>query len=243
MRGVIVSVCAAFDMDFAVIIANLPLYFSGLKVTIELLLLSLFCGLILAIPIGVAASSARLAIHLIPRGFIYCMRGTPLLVQVFLIYHGFAQFDFLRESFLWVVFKEAYWCALIAFSLNTAGYTAEIVRGAIMQTPAGEIEAARACGMSTATVLRRIILPSALRRGLPAYSNEVIFMLHSTVLAGVITIVDLFGAAKIVNSRHFVPFESFITAGFFYLVLTFLIVLLFKYAERKWHAHLRAPQG
>ena len=226
-------------MDFAVIIDNLPLYFSGLRVTIELLIMALVCGLALAIPVGVAAASKRVSIHSFPRGFIYFMRGTPLLVQVFLIYHGFAQFDFLRESFLWVVFREAYWCALIAFSLNTAGYTAEIVRGAIVQTPTGEIEAARACGMSPATMLRRIILPSAFRRGLPAYSNEVIFMLHGTVLAGVITIVDLFGAAKIVNSRHFVPFESFIAAGAFYLCLTFLIVYLFKLVERKWHAHLR----
>ncbi len=227
-------------MDFAVIIDNLPLYLGGLKITIELLLLSLLCGLALALPIGVAAAAECPALYAAPRGFIYFIRGTPLLVQMFMIYHGFAQFDFLRESFLWVVFKQAYWCALVAFALNTAGYTAEIIRGAIKQTPFGEIEAARACGMSAATMLRRIILPSALRRGLPAYSNEVIFMLHGTVLAGVITIVDLFGAAKIVNARHFAPFESFITAGFFYLCLTFIIVLLFKQAERKWHAHLRA---
>lgn len=227
-------------MDFAVIIENLPLYFSGLRITIELLVLSLLCGLALAIVVGIAAASEHTLINLAPRGFIYFMRGTPLLVQVFLIYHGFAQFDFLRESFLWVVFKEAYWCALIAFSLNTAGYTAEIIRGAIHTTPRGEIEAGRACGMSNATMLKRIILPSVFRRGLPAYSNEVIFMLHGTVLAGVITIVDLFGAAKIVNSRNFVPFESFMTAGVFYLCLTFIIVFLFKLAERKWHVHLRA---
>lgn len=229
-------------MDFAVILDNLPLYLSGLRVTIELLILALICGLALAVPLGVAAASKRALVHAVPRSFIYFMRGTPLLVQVFLIYHGVAQFDFLRTSFLWVVFKEAYWCALIAFSLNTAGYTAEIIRGAIKQTPAGEIEAARACGLSAATMLRRIILPSAFRRSLPAYGNEVIFMLHGTVIAGVITIVDLFGAAKIVNSRHFVPFESFIAAGFFYLCLTFMIVYLFKLVERKWHAHLRPRQ-
>lgn len=226
-------------MDFTVIIDNLPLYLSGLRVTIELLILSLLCGFALAVPLGVAASSKHALIHSFPRAFIYFMRGTPLLVQVFLLYYGFAQFDVLRESVLWTVFKEAYWCALIAFSLNTAGYTAEIIRGAIVQTPRGEIEAARACGMRPAVVLRRVILPSALRRALPAYGNEVIFMLHGTVIAGVITLVDLFGAAKIVNSRHFVPFESFIAAGFFYLCLTFLIVWLFKIIEQKWHAHLR----
>ena len=158
---------------------------------------------------------------------------------MFMIYHGMGQFEFVRESVIWILFKEAYWCALIAFALNTAGYTAEILRGTIEHTPYGEIEAARACGMSKSTLYRRIILPGTFRRALPAYGNEVIFMLHGSALAGVVTIVDLFGAAKIVNSRHFVPFESFITAGFFYLCLTFIIVSLFKKLEFRWYAHLR----
>ena len=158
---------------------------------------------------------------------------------MFMIYHGAGQFELLKESVLWVVFKEAYWCALIAFSLNTAAYTGEMLRGAIEQTPFGEVEAARAYGMSKATQYRRIILPSAFRRALPSYGNEVIFMLHGSALAGVITIVDLFGAAKIVNSRHFVPFESFIAAGLFYLCLTFLIVWTFKIAETHWLAYMR----
>ncbi len=226
-------------MDFTVIIENLPLYLQGLGVTFELLVFALAAGLALAIPIGIAAASDEQWINRIPRGFIYFMRGTPLIIQMFLIYHGLAQFDAVKESFLWPILKEAYWCALIAFSLNTAGYTAEIVRGTIKQTSVGEIEAARACGMSPVTMYRRIVLPSVFRRGMPAYSNEVIFMLHGTALAGVITIVDLFGAAKIVNSRFFVPFESYITAGFFYLCLTFIIVFLFKLLEKKWHAHLK----
>lgn len=230
-------------MDFVVIYANLPLYLSGLRVTVELLLLALISGLALAVPLGIAAAATSRWAHAAPRGFIYFIRGTPLLVQVFLIYHGVAQFDFIRESVLWTVFKEAYWCALIAFALNTAGYTAEIIRGGIVQTARGEVEAAYACGMSRLTALRRVVLPSALRRALPAYGNEVIFMLHSTVIAGVITIVDLFGAAKIVNARHFAPFEAFIAAGLFYLGLTFLIVLVFKMAERKWYAHLRPARG
>ncbi len=226
-------------MDFAVIIENLPLYLKGLGLTIQLLILSLALGLTLAIPIGIAANSQKLLINAIPRIFIYFLRGTPLLIQMFLIYHGMAQFEWIRESILWVVLKEAYWCALIAFSLNTAGYTAEIVRGALKQTAKGEIEAAQAVGMSPGMLTRRIMLPSALRRALPSYGNEVIFMLHGTALAGVITLIDLFGAAKIVNSRHFVPFESFLTAGFFYLCLTFIIIWLFKMFEKFWHAHLR----
>jgi arginine/ornithine transport system permease protein len=222
-----------------VIIDNLPLYLHGLWVTIQLVVMSLGAGLVLAIPIALLHTSRNPLIRGLPWAYVYFFRGTPLLVQTYLIYYGSAQFDAVRESFVWPVFKEAYWCALIAFALNTAGYTAEIIRGAIEQTSFGEVEAAKASGMSKVTLYRRIILPSAFRRALPAYGNEVIFMLHGSVIAGVITIVDLFGAAKIVNSRHFVPFESFIAAGFFYLGLTFLIVWGFKMWEKHWHAHLR----
>ena len=216
-------------MDFATIVDNLPLYLQGLWVTLQLLVLSLACGLMLAIPLGVVASSRNPLVTFLPKAFIYFFRGTPLLVQMFMIYHGIGQFEALRDSVLWVVFKEAYWCALFAFALNTAAYTAEILRGAIEQTAFGEIDAARAFGMSRWQIYRHVVLPSAFRRALPAYANEVIFMLHGTVLAGVITVIDLFGAAKIVNSRYFVPFESFITAGAFYLTVTFIIVFIFRH--------------
>ena len=226
-------------MDYEVIFSNISLYIEGLWVTIQLVLLALVFGFFLALPIALLATSSSPWIRLFPKAYIYFFRGTPLLVQMFMIYHGMGQFELVRESVIWIVFKEAYWCALIAFALNTAGYTAEILRGTIEQTPYGEIEAARACGMSKSTLYRRIILPGTFRRALPAYGNEAIFMLHGSALAGVVTIVDLFGAAKIVNSRHFVPFESFITAGFFYLCLTFIIVSLFKTLEFHWYAHLR----
>ena len=225
-------------MDINAIVQNLPLYFSGLITTVELVVIALAIGLVLAVPIALAAGMNHVYISFLPKAFIYFFRGTPLLVQMYMIYYGAGQFEALRESFLWPVFKEAYTCALIAFSLNTAAYTAEMLRGAIVATPFGEIEAARSCGMSTWMTLRRITLPSAFRRALPAYGNEVIFMLHGSALAGVITIVDLFGAARIVNSRHFVPFESFITAGAFYLILTFAIIYVFKRIEFRWHAHL-----
>ncbi len=226
-------------MDIEAIVTNIPLYLSGLFTTVQLVAISLVIGLGLAIPIGLAASRNNVFINFLPKAYIYFFRGTPLIVQMYMIYYGAGQFEALRESFLWFVFKEAYACALIAFSLNTAAYTAEILRGAIVATPYGEIEAGRSCGMSGWLILRRIILPSSFRRALPAYGNEVIFMLHGSALAGVITIVDLFGAARIVNSRHFVPFESFITAGIFYLALTFAIIWVFKRVEFRWHAHLK----
>ena len=226
-------------MDYEVIFSNISLYIEGLWVTIQLVVLALVLGFVLALPIALLGPSRYQWIRLFPKAYIYFFRGTPLLVQMFMIYHGMGQFEFVRESVIWILFKEASWCALIAFALNTAGYTEEILRGTIEQTPYGEIEAARACGMSKSTLYQRIILPGTFRRALPAYGNEAIFMLHGSALAGVVTIVDLFGAAKIVNSRHFVPFESFITAGFFYLCLTFIIVSLFKKLEFHRYAHLR----
>ncbi len=226
-------------MDIEAILSNLPLYLYGLVTTVELVVISLIIGLLLAIPIGLLASQRSALVTFLPKAFVYFFRGTPLIVQMYMIYYGAGQFEPLRESFLWPLFKEAYACALIAFSLNTAAYTAEILRGAMIATPYGEIEAGRASGMSGWLILRRIILPSSFRRALPAYGNEVIFMLHGSALAGVITIIDLFGAARVVNSRHFVPFESFITAGIFYLILTFAIIWLFKRLEFRWHAHLR----
>jgi arginine/ornithine transport system permease protein len=230
-------------MDFQVIIDNLPLYLQGLRTTIVLVFASLILGLVLAIPIALLAASKRKWVAALPKAYIYFFRGTPLLVQMFMIYHGMGQFEAVRESFLWVIFQQAWACALVAFALNTAGYTGEILRGTIEQTPYGEIEAAKSVGMSNAQIYRRIILPSTFRRALPAYGNEVIFMLHGSSLAGLITIVDLFGAAKIVNARNFVPFESFIAAGIFYLAITFMIVYGFKKAEHYWHAYLRPRES
>jgi arginine/ornithine transport system permease protein len=230
-------------MDVQVIIDNLPLYLQGLRTTVVLVFSSLLLGLLLAIPIALLATSKRKWISALPKAYIYFFRGTPLLVQMFMIYHGMGQFEAVRESFLWIVFQQAWACALVAFALNTAGYTGEILRGTIEQTPYGEIEAAKSVGMSNAQIYRRIILPSTFRRALPAYGNEVIFMLHGSSLAGLITIVDLFGAARIVNARNFVPFESFVAAGMFYLAITFMIVYGFKKAEHYWHAYLRPRES
>lgn len=226
-------------MDFSIIFENLPLLFKGLNLTVQLLIISLIVGFILSIPLAIMAVSKTAYLRIPAKTFIYIFRGTPLLIQIFIIYYGLSQFEWMRESFLWIFFKEAYWCAILAFSLNTASYTAEIFRGAIVQTPKGEVEASIACGMSSFDQYRHVILPSALRRSIPMYANEVIFMLHATVLAGVITLVDLFGAAKIINSRHYAPFESFISAGLFYLVLTFTIVFAFKLIEGHFLKHLK----
>jgi len=227
-------------MDFSIIFENMDIYLEGLKNTLLLVSSSLFIGLIFAIPLAVLLHTTKNILILYPiRVYIYFFRGTPLLVQMCLIYYGLGQFEPLKTSFLWIFFKEAYFCALFAFALNTCAYTTEIIRGAIENTPQGEIEAAKAVGMSTLLRFRRIILPSAFRRALPSYSNEIIFMLHGSSLASVITIVDITGAARIVNSRFYSPYEAFLTAAIFYMAITFLIIWLLKKLENRWFVHLR----
>jgi arginine/ornithine transport system permease protein len=194
---------------------------------------------VLALPLGIlrvaGPAPVRFAIWL----FIYFFRGTPLLVQLFMIYYGLGQFEVVRTSVAWPLLREAWFCALLAFSLNTAAYTAEILRGAIEATPRGEIEAAQAFGMRRSQLYRRIILPGAFRRALPAYANEVIFMLHGTALASVVTLIDITGAARIINSRYYTPYEAFLTAAGLYLALTFLIVFTFSRLEHRLYVHLR----
>lgn len=226
-------------MDFSIIFENLNIYLEGLKNTLILVSISLVIGLIFAIPLAVLRTSKNLFVSWPIRAYVYCFRGTPLLIQMFLIYYGIGQFEPIRASFLWVFFKEAYFCALFAFTLNSCAYTIEIIKGAIENTPHGEVEAAKAAGMSKFLRFRRIILPSAFRRALPSYSNEIIFMLQGSSLASVITIVDITGAARIVNSRFYSPYEAFLTAAIFYMAITFIILWLIKKLEFKWFAHLR----
>lgn len=227
-------------MSLDAIAESLPLYLEGLWTTLQLLALALVFGLAAALPLALARASRRRWLALPVWGFTYVVRGTPLLVQLFLIYYGLAQFEAVRASALWPWLADAWFCAVLAFAINTCAYTTEIIAGAMRTLPPGEIEAARSLGFSPWQVLRRIVLPSALRRSLPAYSNEAIMMLHGTSLASVVTLLDLTGAAREVNSRHFLPFEAFITAALFYLALTFILVALFRAAETRWLAHLQA---
>jgi arginine/ornithine transport system permease protein len=227
-------------MDWAVIVDSLPLYGHGALVTLALLFASLLLGLLAALPLAVLRSLPSPWAWRPVWAFTYVIRGTPLLVQLFLLYYGLAQFEAVRDSAWWPLLRSAWFCALAAFAINTCAYTTEILHGAIRELPAGEVEAARAFGMSRATMVRRIVLPSAFRRALPAYGNEVVLMLHGTSLASVVTLYDLTGAAREVNSLHYLPFEAFITAGAAYLLITFVLVALFRAAERRWLAPLTA---
>jgi len=240
-------------IDFNLIVEKFPAFLGGadgapmmstsdgLQLTLELLFLSLACGLLLAVPLALMrVSKNRVASGLVWL-YTYVFRGTPLLVQLFIIYYGLSQFDWVRDSWAWEYLREAYACAILAFTLNTAAYTTEIIAGQIRNTHYGEIEAAKAMGMSKWLMMRRIVIPSALRRALPAYSNEVVMMMQSTSVAGLVTLADLTGVARRVFSDTYMPFEPFITVACFYLVLTFSFVWLFKLAEKRWLAYL-APR-
>ena len=226
-------------MNVSIIFDNWELYFEGAILTIQLVALSLFIGFFMALPLSLMRSSLNPLFKWPVYIFTYFFRGTPLLVQMFLFYYGFSQFSFIRETILWSFFKDAYPVALFSFTLNTAAYTTEIFRGAIERLPSGQIDAAKSCGMGTMLRFRRIILPMALRNSIPSYGNEVIFMLHGSSLAGLITLVDITGAARIVYARYFSPVEAFVAAGLMYLCLTFCIVWIFQLLEKKYLSYIK----
>jgi arginine/ornithine transport system permease protein len=233
-----------FDVIFQA--SSLALFAHGVMLTLLLLALSLGFGMLLALPLSILRSSDNPWLWRPVWLYTYVMRGTPLLVQVYLIYYGVAQLDYVQarwnEIWPWTWFKAPLFCTVFAFVINTTAYTIEIIAGAIRATPVGEIEAGRSVGLSEGQLYRRILLPSALRRSLPAYSNEVILMLQATSVASVVpSLIDITGAAGSIYSTYYLPFEAYITAGVLYLLLTLVIVALFRLVERRFLAYL-APR-
>ena len=223
-------------------IDSIPQLLEGAWMTVKLVALALALGICLAIPLALARVSKNPFLWMPVYGFIFVFRGTPLLVQIFIVYYGLGQSEAVRESIFWPFFKEAYWCAIFTFTLNTSAYTAEILRGAIQAVPHGEVEAARALGMPRLLMLRRVVVPRAFRLALPAYGNEIILMLKGSALASTITLLDLTGVARVIVARTFAPYELFIMAAIMYLALTLLIVRALKYAEWRLSPHLRPPR-
>jgi His/Glu/Gln/Arg/opine family amino acid ABC transporter permease subunit len=219
-------------MNWEVIIKWMPRLMQGATLTLELVAIAVLAGLILAIPLGIARTSKKWYISGLPYAYIFFFRGTPLLVQLFLVYYGLAQFDAVRESSLWPYLRSPFWCAAVTMTLHTAAYIAEILRGALQAIPKGEIEAARALGMSHSKALVHIMLPRAARIGLPAYSNEVILMLKASSLASTVTLLELTGMARTIIARTYLPVEIFFAAGMFYLAMSFVLVQTFKLLER-----------
>jgi len=227
------------DMDWKIVIDSLPLYVGGIRTTLVLLAISLASSFLLSVPLAVARVSPRLWLSRPVWFFTYVLRGTPLLVQLFIIYHGLAQFEAVRESMAWVLLKNAWFCAWLAFTMNSTAYTTEIFAGALKATANGEIEAARAYGLSGLKLYSRVLLPSALRRALPQYSNEVVGLMHATAIASTVTLVDITRVARDVNANHLLVTESFGVAAVIYFVLTFSLVGIFKLLERRFLRHLR----
>jgi len=221
-------------MDISLMITSLPKLLSAAVITLKLLSLSLFFGLFIGLLFAILRLNKNVFLNKFAYGYSYVFRGTPLLVQIFIIYFGLGQVEYFRSTFLWTIFKEPYWCAIIAFALNTGAYTSEILRSAFQTIKPGVIEAGRSLGISKKIIFIKIQIPIAIKQSLPAYGNEIILMMKGTSLASTVTLMDLTGVAKYIISTTFKPIEVFIVAGGIYLFMTFVIHNLIKYLERKY---------
>ena len=221
-------------MDFELMINSFPKLLSAAVITLKLLSVSLIIGLFIGLLFAILRLNKNIFINKFAYGYSYLFRGTPLLVQIFIIYFGLGQIEYLRTTFLWTILREPYWCAIIAFALNTGAYTSEILRSAFQTIKPGIIEAGKSLGISSKIIFYKIQIPIAIRQSLPAYGNEIILMMKGTSLASTVTIMDLTGVAKYIISTTFRPVEVFIVAGGIYLFMTFVIHNLIKYLEKKY---------
>ena len=223
----------------SLIYKNFFLVLSGLDNTILLLLISLPLGFVLALLFALARVSKITLLSRTIASYIFVIRGTPLLVQIYLIYFGLGSVKFIRESFLWYALKEPFWCGVIALTINTVAYGAEIFRGGIQSIEKSQVESGLSLGFGKFLLLRKIILPIAIRKVLPSYGNELILMVKATSLVSLTTYMEMTGIARKIMAKTFAPVEAFIAAGILYLFLNFLMVQFVKYLEWKYNPHLR----
>ncbi len=221
-------------MDLDLMINSFPKLLNAAVITLKLLSVSLIIGLFIGLFFAILRLNKNIFINRFAYGYSYVFRGTPLLVQIFIIYFGLGQIEYLRSTVLWVILKEPYWCAIIAFALNTGAYTSEILRSAFQTIKPGIIEAGKSLGISNKVIFYEIQIPIAIRQSLPAYGNEIILMMKGTSLASTVTIMDLTGVAKYIISTTFKPIEVFIVAGGIYLFMTFIIHNVIKFLEKKY---------
>jgi octopine/nopaline transport system permease protein len=221
-------------MNFHLIYESFLQILKGLGASLEIIIISLLLGLILSIVIVMMRLTKNIVLDISSRTFVFIIRGTPLLVQIYFIYYGLAQFTAIRESFVWLVLKEPFWCGVLALTINTAAYTSEIIRSGLNSIVKGQIESATAFGMNKFQAFKRILLPQAVRQSIPAYSNEIILMIKASSLVSIITIMEMTGIARKIISKTFSPIEVFIAAGIIYLALNYLVTLVFKKIEKKY---------
>jgi octopine/nopaline transport system permease protein len=221
-------------MDLELMINSFPKLLNAAGITLKLLSVSLIVGLLIGLFFAILRLNKNIFINRFAYGYSYVFRGTPLLVQIFIIYFGLGQIEYLRSTFLWIILKEPYWCAIIAFALNTGAYTSEILRSAFETIKPGIIEAGKSLGISNKIIFYKIQIPIAIRQSLPAYGNEIILMMKGTSLASTVTLMDITGVAKYIISTTFKPVEVFIVAGGIYLFMTFMIHNVIKFLEKKY---------
>ena len=221
-------------MDFELMVTSFPKLLNAALITLKLLSVSLIIGLFIGLLFAILRLNKNIFINKFAYGYSYLFRGTPLLVQIFIIYFGLGQIEYLRSTVLWTILKEPYWCAIIAFALNTGAYTSEILRSAFQTIKPGIIEAGKSLGIPNKIIFYKIQIPIAIRQSLPAYGNEIILMMKGTSLASTVTIMDLTGVAKYIISTTFKPIEVFIIAGGIYLFMTFIIHNVIKFLEKKY---------
>lgn len=226
-------------MDFTLMMESILPILKGAQLTVELVVLSLALGFTMAVMTAVIRRSRITWASRLMGMYVFAIRGTPLLVQIFLIYYGLGQFEWIRESALWPILRNPFWCAIIALTVNTTAYGSEIIRGGLESVPWGEIEAGRSMGMSGVLLFRRVIFPLAIRQALPAYGNEVILMVKATSLASTITIMEMTGVANVIMAENYRPLEVFIVAGSFYLLINFVLTRIVQAIEWRLSGHLR----
>ena len=221
-------------MDFELMANSFPKLINASLITLKLLSASLVVGLVIGLLFAILRLNKNIFVNKFAYSYSYLFRGTPLLVQIFIIYYGLGNIEYLRSTFLWVILKEPYWCAIIAFALNTGAYTSEILRSAFQTIKPGIIEAGKSLGISNKIIFYKIQIPIAIRQSLPAYGNEIILMMKGTSLASTVTLMDITGVAKYIISTTFKPIEVFIVAGGIYLFMTFIIHNAIKFLEKKY---------
>jgi len=226
-------------MDAGFLLAVLQTLLAGVPLTIGLTLLALAGGGLLALVLAGLRASSRVG-TVLADAYVFVFRGSPLLIQIFMIYYGLPQFGFIRHSVLWPLLREPYVCAALAFMLNDAAYTSEILRGGLRAVPRGAVEAAVVGNMRRWTIMRRIVLPLAVRQALPAYGIEITSMLKSTSLASVVTLMDVTGMARSLVSETYRAIEVFGVAALIYLVLVTMTTAAVRALER--HLSIRPAE-
>ncbi|WP_105385092.1 ABC transporter permease [Neorhizobium alkalisoli] len=225
-------------MNWNVIAENAPLYLAGTKLTLFLAFTSLAISFLLAVPLAFLRNNERPGLRYAVSAYTLLFRGTPLLVQLFLIYFGLAQFGLIRQSFIWPWLSSPLVCVLVAFVMNTTAYSTEIFAGALRSIPVGELEAARAYGLPKRKQATRILVPAMLTRSLPLYGNEMIMMLHATSLASTVTLLETTGVARRITLDNYIQFEPYVTAAGIYLSITFVIITAFQIVQRRFAGYL-----